>query len=202
MKQEDIMIYKLFCTLGLTALIIFSFGSCNQLENNTNSSSFLIVELITGTDLQGNEDSTTIFSDVIRKGSVFNDAAKATMRAQTIDPNNIKPSYYQDVVVDQIDISYSRTDGLSVEGKDVPFGFSQKVNALMKIGEKTEFGFVIIQHVAKMESPLVELLNLGEEQVLKLEAKITFHSKDLAGNRLAPVTGSVSIWCADFADPE
>lgn len=187
--------------ISLLTFVIFLIPGCNKVENITNSATKLIVEVITGTDLEGNEGSTIVYSDVITSsGSVFNDTAVATMRAEVLDPLQTSTTFYQEVIVDQIDISYSRTDGLNIEGRDVPYSFSQKVYISVSIGQPTELGFVIITHNAKAESPLVELINLGQEGILKLEARITFHSKDLAGNRLEPVTGTVSIWCGNFAD--
>ena len=46
-------------------VILLDFPACNKLENLSESGSALIVTLITGTDLQGNPGSNTIFSDVI-----------------------------------------------------------------------------------------------------------------------------------------
>lgn len=181
-------------------MVLGFMGGCNSVENTTNSATRLIVQLITGDDLEGNPGSTTIFSDVLKSGVVYNDNAAVVTRAELISPAQESSTYYQTIIVDQVDVEYSRADGLNVEGKDVPYSFSQKVHALVNIGEETEISFVIIQHVAKLESPLIELLNLGQEKILKLEAQVTFHSRDLGNNRLAPVTGSVSVWCADFAD--
>lgn len=191
---------KVIIIIGILSLMLGFMGGCNSVENSSNSATRLIIQLITGNDLEGNVGSTTIFSDVLREGSVFNDNGAVVLRAELINPMAETSTYYQTVIVDQIDVEYSRADGLSVEGKDVPYSFSQKVHAIVNIGEETEIGFVIIQHVAKEEPPLVQLINMGQEHVLKLEAKVTVHSKDLGDNRLAPVSGSVSVWCADFGD--
>jgi hypothetical protein len=190
--------------IPLTIVSIIILGSCNPVENITTSGSQLIVQLITGTDSEGNEDSTTVFSDVMREGSVFNDTGTATLTAQLINPaaSPLDLTYYYDIIVDQIDIEYSRADGLNVEGQDIPYSFSQKVYALVEIGAVVELSFVLIQHNAKLESPLVDLVNVENEKILKLEAKITFHGKDMGGHRIAPVVGHISVWCANFADPE
>ena len=182
--------------------IIFSFPGCNNLENSTTSASKLIVESLTGKDLAGEEGSTTIFSDVITEGSVFNDNGVAALTAVLLDPFACTGTctYYQSILVDQVDIVYSRADGLNTPGVDVPYGFSQKVNMLVGIGEKISLPFVLIQHNAKLESPLVELVNIGQEKILKLEAEVTFHGKDLGGHRVESAKGHVSVWCSNFAD--
>jgi len=201
MKIKSLLI-SITAIMMLVSSVVY-FSGCNKLENLTNSSSKLIVDLITGTDLLGNTESTTVFSDVLTtSGSVFNDTATATLSAVVLDPTQASGTFYQDIIVDQIDIEYSRSEGLNIEGVDVPFSFSQKVNARILVGASIELGFVLVQHVAKVESPLVELISYGQEHVLKLEAKITFHGKDVAGNRVEPAVGSISVWCANFADED
>ena len=193
---------KLLIKSGIIVIVLSLFISCNVFENETNSSARLLVLGITVRDLQGTTGSTTVFSDVETNGSIINDTATAELTAVLLDPNAADPSYYQNVVVDLIRIRYSRSDGLAVEGEDVPYSFDQEVNQVIEIGVPLNLGFVLIQHTAKLESPLVELISLGQEKILKLEVEITFYSKDLAGNRLEPVTGSISVWCSNFADTE
>ena len=189
---------KIKCLLLIlfAVCIIFSFPGCSKLENSTTSASKLIVESVTGKDLEGNEDSTTIFSDVITEGSIINDNAVATLTVVLLDPFASAgiATYYQSILVDQVDIKYSRVDGLNTPGVDVPYGFSQKVNMVVGVEEKVSLPFVLIQHNAKLESPLVELINIGQEKILKLEAEVTFHGKDLGGHRVEPVKGYGSVW--------
>lgn len=185
------------------SVIILNFPACNTLENLTNSGSTLIITLITGTDAEGNEGVTTIFSDVITtSGSIFNDTATATLTAMLLDPERTTESYYQDIIVDQVDVEYTRSDmPQATPGVDVPLGFSQGVYSRVVIGETVELPFVLVQHVAKVESPLVELTNgSNQEKILKMEAKCTFYGKDVAGNRIAPVVGRISVWFGNFAD--
>jgi hypothetical protein len=189
----------------LLVFMLINFSGCNKLEELTTSGSKLIIDLITGTDSRGETESTTIFSDVITdEGIVYDDVAKATLSAVVLDPDVPIGTFYQDIVVDQIDIEYFRADrdpANTVQGVDVPYSFSQKVTARVQPGGvKVEVGFVLIQHIAKSESPLVELVNVGQEHVLKLEAKITIHGKDVGGHRVESAVGYVSVWCANFAD--
>jgi len=194
----------LFITI-LSVLLLPSI-SCNELENLTNSGSKLVLWDITGEDSEGNA-TTIILSDVMLNGSVFNDNATANFTAVLLDPTKTSgadSTFYQDIVIDQIDISYTRSDGLNIEGVDVPYSFSQQAHFQVECGElaPSALSFILIQHNAKIESPLVELVNLGQEHILKLEATITFHGKDVAGNRVEPATGHISVWCSNFADPE
>ena len=183
-------------------LLLIHIPGCNKLENVTDSGSKLVVVTITGVDLLGNEGSTTIFSDVITStGGIFNDTGTATLTAVLLDPTQANSSFYQDIIVDQIDIEYTRSDIPDARaGVDVPFGFSQRVYARVVIGETVELPFILVQHVAKLESPLVELINLGQEKVLKMEARCTLYGKDVAGFRVGPVVATISVWFSNFAD--
>ncbi len=191
-------------------LVIFTFAlllvlsGCNTVENKTISGSRLVVLSVTGKDLDGTEGSTTIFSDVLTQGGIFNDNGVAELTAQLLDPAKTpaESTYYNDIVVDQVDVEYSRADGQNVPGQDVPYSFSQKVYAIVEIADTTELPFVLIPHTAKIEPPLIHLVRSGAEKILKLEAKVTFHGKDLGDNRVEPVVGYVSVWCANFADPD
>lgn len=188
----------------ITSLTVIMTG-CNKIENLSDSGTRLIVDTVTGTNLAGEDGSTTVFSDVItindkKEVVIENDNASALLRAELINPDALGRTHYQDIIVDQIDISYTRSDRPNaVEGKDVPYGFSQKVNFLVEVEGSTQYGFVVIQHIAKYESPLVELRYNG--LIIKIEANMTFYGKDLAGKRVAPVNASISIWCSNFADP-
>ncbi|MDY0231708.1 MAG: hypothetical protein RBR88_04420, partial [Candidatus Saccharicenans sp.] len=60
-------------TLSFKILTVFALSlmlfSCNPVEKETDSGSFLIIESITGKDNLGN-DSSIVFSDVITNGQV------------------------------------------------------------------------------------------------------------------------------------
>ncbi len=194
--------------LVISIVIFLLFPSCNKIENNSTSGSVLLINSITGNNLDGTSGSTTIFIDVVQVNedgtmTIYNDNGVAELTAVLLNPSEMHDtSYYQNIMVDQIDIEYTRADGLNNEGKDVIYSFSQKVTYMVPIGEVVSLPFVLVQHVAKLESPLVELVNLGQEKVLKLEAKITIHGKDVGGHRVTPAVGAVSVWISNFGDAE
>jgi len=187
--------------LLLLALLV---SGCNKLEEDTTAASYLVVTTITGNDVTGQAGSTTIFSDVISEGgTVINDTAVAILEGHVFDPFDENITAYKDIIVDRVDIEYTRSDGLNTEGVDVPYGFSQAVNVLVPVESgNTELAFVIVSHNAKLESPLVGLTNIGGEKILKLEAHCTFYGHTLSGHEIAPVTHTVSVWCANFGDDE
>lgn len=190
--------------IALLIIALTALWGCNSLENSTDSGSTLIISSITGNDLEGNEGSTTIFSDVVTStGGIFNDNGVAAVIARSLNPDNAAPTYYENVIVDQIDVAFYKNGSANVEGSDVPYAFSQAVNAMVEVGKTVEIPFVLIRHNAKLEAPLVHLRETyNQEKILQLTAKVTISSKDVAGHRLSPSVGYATVWCANFADVE
>jgi hypothetical protein len=188
--------------LIIAALLL---ASCVSKENDSTSGSFLIINTITGNDETGQPGSTTVFSDVITNNTIFNDSAIVAVTAEKINPEIVSTtntSFYNAVIIDQIDVEFMRTDGRNVEGVDVPYRFTQPVNWSVDIDTTEEIPFILIRHMAKLEAPLFALRTASQGFVLQLVAKVTLHGKDLGGHRVAPVSGYVSVWCANFADKE
>lgn len=191
---------KIIILISILFVMVF-FNSCNSVENITQSSTILVVESLSGKDLNG-DSSSDLWSDVVTNGTVYNDNVEATIMAKLLNPYGEDATYYQDAIIDQIDVSFRRPDGKNVEGVDVPYSFSQKLNVRVEINSTSTFSFVVIRQVAKLESPLRDLKEGANEGVLELIADITFYAKDVAGNRITPVTASITVWCANFADSE
>lgn len=189
--------------LGLTTLLLFillGLTACNKYENKSLSDAKLILVQLTGMDLN-NSASSVAFSDVLANDeSVMEDNGSVTLRVELLDPNlypNVEEStYYQSVVIKRIKVEYSRPDGLSQQGRDVPYSFTQNVHQLLDVGDIGSIGFVLVQHTAKLESPLYELRFTPE--ILKMEAKITVYAEDIGGKWLEPVQGSLSVWFGNF----
>jgi hypothetical protein len=189
--------------LGLIIAVLL-LGSCNAVENDSTSGSRLQIVSLTGNDIQGKAGSATAYSDVITNGSIFDDPAVAEVEAQPLDPTlgatDVTP--YMDVLVDQIDVEFRRTDGRNTEGVDVPYHFTQPMSIKVPITESVSIPFTLVRHVAKLEAPLFALRDaVNQGKVLQLVAVVTIHGTDGAGKRVAPVTGYLSVWCSDFADP-
>lgn len=192
---------KILTLIIVTALL----SGCVAKEKDTTSASFLVINSLTGKDLEGKVGSTTIFSDVSLAGSIVNDNGVASVTTLTYDPTEDSDehdiTYYMDVIVDQIDVEFMRTDGRNVEGVDVPYRFTQPMTMLVPVDAKVDIPFVLIRHVAKLEAPLLPLREVpSREFILQLVAKVTLHGKDLGGHRVAPVSGYASVHCANFAD--
>jgi hypothetical protein len=173
--------------------------SCNPVEDDSESASMLIVENMLGRD-SNDKLGSFLQSDVVTGGSIFADAATATLRAATLDPDPILgTSPYNDIVLTRYLVSYSRTDGRGVPGVDVPYPFEGSLSTVIKAGSTSTISFVIVREVAKIEPPLVELVDLGAEMVLTCTAKVEFYGHDNT-NRTVKATGYLTIYFANYAD--
>lgn len=182
----------------LSVLLILS--ACNPIEDDSKSSSMLIIESIRGTDNDGNA-ADYLQSDVLRESAVYADIATATLRAETLDPDPVLgTSQYNDIIVNRYTVSYSRVDGKNSPGVDVPLPFEGSLSALVKVGNTTSISFVVVREVAKLEPPLIRLAEGRAEGVLQVIATIDFYGQDLTNNKVK-ATGYLTIYFANYVDP-
>ena len=192
---------KKVLSLSFVLPVLLILSACNPIEDDSTSSSMLIVESIRGTDNDG-KAADFLQSDVLRKGAVYADIATATLRAETLDPDPLLgTSQYNDIILNRYTVSYSRVDGKSTPGVDVPLPFEGSLSAQIKAGNTTSFSFVVVREVAKMEPPLVGLVEGRAEGVLQAIARIDFYGQDLA-SRKVKATGYLTIYFANYVDPE
>jgi len=183
------------------------FLSCNPIEKDTQSASMLTIESIQGTDMEGNSvdylQSDVLFVDsTTGTESITADSATATLRAKLLDPSSITgPSQYNDIQLTRYVVSYSRSDGKSREGIDVPYSFEGSLSKMIKIETSTAVSFVIVREVSKAEPPLINLREGRGEGVLQVTAKIDFYGHDLA-NRNVKATGYLTIYFANYVNEQ
>jgi len=188
-------------TLSFKILTVFALSlmlfSCNPVEKETDSGSFLIIESITGKDNLGN-DSSIVFSDVITNGQVYSDFVTVTLQTATLDPNPIMGvSQYSDIMLTNYVVTYIRSDGATVEGTDVPYHFEGTLSQLVPVGSSVSFPLIIVKYTAKNQAPLNTLV--GTTEVLECHATIEFIGHDLR-NRGVRQTGQITVRFADFVD--
>ena len=176
--------------------------SCNPIEDDSRSASMLLVDNVLGTDAEGKSGNFLQSDVVLSSGSIRSDSATATLRAETLDPDPLLgTSLYNDLVVTRYLVSYTRTDGRNVPGVDVPYPFEGSMSTVVKAGSTASVSFVIVREVAKLEPPLIRLIDLGAEQVLTCTAKVEFYGHDTT-NRTVKATGYLTIYFANYADEE
>lgn len=180
--------------ISVFALCLLLF-SCNPVEKGTNSGSFIIVESIVGKDLQGN-DSSVVFSDVVRNSQYYSDFVTVTLQAATLDPNPLLGvSQYSDIMLTRCVISYTRSDGATGEGTEVPYHFEVNLSYRLPVGSSVSFPLMIVRDVAKTQPPLSTLAGA----MLECTAKIEFFGHDLR-NREVKQTAYITVRFADYLD--
>ncbi len=203
MKNTKLLKY----VLEAASLIVVSFflAACNPIENESQSASLLVVESITGTDFRGNA-ADYLQSDVVMTDSITGaqswqaDSATASLSASTLDPNPLfGTSQYNDIQVTRYVVTYFRSDGKNIQGRDVPYSFEGGLSVLINVGRSVNVGFVIVREVAKQETPLLNLYQSYPGDVLNVTARVDFYGHDLA-NKAVKATGYLPIYFANYAD--
>ncbi len=189
-------------SLKITAIlcVFFFLLSCNTLEDESQSSSMLLVLGITGISLDGDEVSFH-HSDVLIEGGVRADLATATLQAKLLNPEPLVPqvSQYTSIVVTRYVVTYSRSDGQNTPGVDIPYSFEGSMSFLIEIDATADISFVIVREAAKMEPPLYDLRGGGDEVVIQVTATIDFYGHDLVNNAVE-ATGYLTIFFADYGN--
>lgn len=179
--------------------------ACNPVENESQSASRLILDGITGIDIEGNA-ANFLNSDVVLMdagaGSLSwrADVATATFSVIPYDPEPIVgTSSYFDVQITRYTVTFVRSDGRNVPGRDVPFSFEGQLSVKIPVNGTGSVTFVIVREVAKQEMPLLGLYPANIGDVLNMTAVIEFFGHDLAG-RMVKATGYLPVYFANYAD--
>jgi hypothetical protein len=128
--------------------------------------------------------------------TIFSDNGSASVSLVMKDVS-VTPTSNNQVTISSYSVSYRRNDGRNTPGVDVPFPFSGAVTTTVVPGGTATIGFEIVRHVAKLESPLVQLAT--NPDIITTIADVTFYGKDLVGNDIT-VTGSIQIDFGNFGD--
>jgi hypothetical protein len=173
------------------AVVVVATASCGDVIRSSRSPALLVV-----TSLQDSDGSGVLVSDPIVNGTVFNDIATATL-SLTMKNFTAPTSTNNRVTINRYHVLYRRADGRNAPGVDVPFPFDGAVTSSIDANGSGSVSFEIVRHVAKKESPLVQLIN--EVRVINAIADVTFYGQDLVGNDVS-ATGSIQIDFANIGD--
>lgn len=202
--------------LGLAALVMAT-SSCGDVVRDGRSPVFLVIDALQAAPTGGfgaNTFQSNLFSDVqvllttpapctpaSPCPTIFADSGQATLRIALKDIGTTAaptaPTTNNEVTVTRYRVAYRRADGRNAPGTDIPYGFDGAATATIRVGGTTTVGFELVRHVAKAESPLVQLIS--NSNVIKAIADVTFYGKDRVGNEIT-VTGSISIEFGNFGD--
>ena len=128
--------------------------------------------------------------------TVFNDSGRASISIVPKD-HTVAPTTNNQVTITRYHIQYTRADGRNPPGVDVPYPFDGAVTATIGGALPSAIIFEMVRHVAKEESPLVQLIQ--NPQIITTIANVTFYGRDVTGNDVS-VTGSITIEFGNFGD--
>ncbi len=196
-------------TLALKALVILPVVlvllSCNPVENESTSATLLVVNNVTGTDMEGTAanylESDVLFEDLdAGTSTIYADAAEISLSATLLDPASfLGPSVYNTVTINRYTVDYMRTDGQNTPGEDVPYPFEGTLSITAAVDSAIAFSIVVVRAAAKAEPPLVNLHAGRDEGILTVQAKITLYGNDQA-NRTVTAVGYLTIYFANYVN--
>jgi hypothetical protein len=187
-----------FTNLFVLASLSVAAASCGDVARAGRAPVFLVINL-----LAGSAGETVVKSDVLTSGSIVNDTGEVTLslaQKDVIAANSVGPSSNNQVTINRYHVSYRRADGRNVPGVDVPYAFDGAATGTVPISGRLTLGFELVRHVAKAESPLVQLANSAvRTTIITTIADVTFYGQDLVGNEIQ-ATGSIQVDFGNFAD--
>jgi hypothetical protein len=130
--------------------------------------------------------------------TTFNDMATASLTVVMKDVS-VSPSTNNRVTVSRYRVEYRRADGRNTPGVDVPFPFDGAATSTIEAGGTSSVGFELVRHVAKEESPLVQLVN--NPAVITTITTVTFFGTDQVGNDVS-ASGTIQIDFGNFGDTQ
>jgi hypothetical protein len=179
--------------------------SCGDVVRQGRAPTFLVIDRLQGASgVNPNQLGSTLASDVVTKGTIFEDPGSAQMRILLKDPGNpgapATPSNINSVTINRYRVTYRRSDGRNTPGVDVPYAFDGATTVTVT-NLATPVAFTLVRAQAKLEAPLRALVGAGGRILISTIADVTFYGRDQAGNEVTQ-TGSISVNFSDWADPE
>ena len=196
------------CIAALALLAATS--ACGDVVREGRSPVYLVIDSLQAA--QGNKPTTLgsqLISDVITNiitpapcsaatpcPTVYNDQGSVVFRLAPKDVG-VAPTTNNQVTITRYRVTYKRADGRNTPGVDVPYGFDGAITGTVPATGTATFGFELVRHVAKEESPLVQLI--ANPQIIAAIADVVFFGRDQVGNDIS-ASGSISIQFGNFGD--
>jgi hypothetical protein len=199
MRQAPLRTILRAVAFGLCVLLC---GSCGTVVREGRGASYLIIDLLSAAS--GATPGTfgnVLQSDVITKGSIYEDNGQVTFRIALKDIGTPSgPTTNNEITITSYRVTFTRADGRNTPGVDVPYAFDGGMTGTVRIGTQLSLNFVLVRAQAKLEAPLAALGGMGGAVIISTIAEVTFYGHDQAGNQVN-VTGTISVNFADWADP-
>lgn len=193
---------------GFALAIVAALPGCSAPQGQSEGSSYLIVDsVLAASGAVPGTFTWYLNSDVITKKQILGDTARVTLRLAMSDPGSVtspsKPSTTNVITVNSYRVQFRREDGSTVEGVDVPYGFTAGMSMTIT-DTATTFDVTLVPAPAKAISPLKDLVFvpgvLTPPPTIPTVAEMTFYGTDQAGHAVT-VTARINVTFADWADP-
>ena len=186
--------------------------SCGDVVREGRSPVYLTIDKLTDSGGSNNFVLSDVLTLVTNGGScsaatpcltIKNDVAVVTLSTSLKDITNPSspnaPTANNDITMSRYHVVFKRADGRNVQGVDVPFAFDGAMTGTVAAhqAQTLALSFELVRHIAKEESPLVQLISSAS--IIHTIAEITFFGKDRVGNDVS-VTGTMSVNFGNFAD--
>src|SRR5262245_36013409 len=196
--------------VGVAALAAAS-ASCGDVVRQGRAPVFLVIDSISGGRSGGSTLSANVQSDVITNvtspapcsttspcATVFNDVGSAVLHLAQKDVTSATgPTSNNAVTITRIHIRYVRSDGRNTQGLDVPYEWDASSTVTVPPSGTATIGFELVRHVAKEESPLVQLIT--NPSIINTITEVTFFGQDQVGNVVSAMA-KIQINFGNFGD--
>ena len=192
--------------VGIVVALGFGSTTCGNAVRQGEGTSFLIIRAMEAAPgAEPGEFGGTLLSDVETVvddvPTIFNDIGRVSFGLGLKDPGPptapVTPSPLQHITVNRYRVTFIRADGRNTPGVDVPYPFDGAFT--VTVSGDTEAGFTLVRNVAKLEPPLLALVN--SVVLISTIAEVTFYGQDQTG-RAVTATARIGIDFGNFGDPD
>jgi hypothetical protein len=176
--------------LALAAAVMLS--GCTQPDYVTSSQAsvlLLVVDVNEGavldSDVRLGADSDLICPDTV----------PVTVALRNKNPNLVG-GVQGNVLIRRYDVHYSRTDGRSMEGVDVPHTISGGIGSAVEVDGTTTIPIEVVRRQAKLEPPLSGIQGFD---IVTMIAEISISGQTVSGDTVS-ASGSLQIDFANYGD--
>ena len=200
MKRFSSVMTRRGLAVALAIVVPLLTASCGNAVLQGRAPSYLVMDRLQGASgAQPQAFSTFLESDVVTKGSVYEDPGQVTLHVAMKDTTSTGPSSVNAITIERVHVDYVRSDGRNVQGVDIPYSFDGAVTGTIG-ADTSSLVFVLVRAQAKVEAPLMALRTAGGALIISTIAHVTIYGHDQAGNSVS-VSGSITVSFADWADP-
>jgi len=128
------------------------------------------------------------------------DTVLVALALRNKNPNAEAPRIPGAVVLNRYEVSYSRTDGRSQQGVDVPYTVNGSISSALDVADSgtVDVPIEVVRRQAKLEAPLVTIQG---SDIVTMFADVTLAGETISGDSVT-ASGRLQIDFANYGDAE